>query len=466
MPPATKKKAAQSKRAKNLVKLKKLKRYWKRQVIDFGDYEGPSSKGRVRSIEENYLILMSLKMLLKGYLKGKGLNMIKTINWTMLENEVAKELRVKSSNVWKIRQQFLLDGTIITCGKKATKEEKSNRGAAAESYNNRKLNREQLQSMIDEVNKRHREGKGVTNRLMRCFLKKEYDIIISATALQNYFKILGLSYKPIKCKKRNIGAYRMDMLRDFLVKLSEKYTIWKSYENPDDCPFVFVFTDESYVNKKDGVSMSYFGTEAAEFNRGSSKGDRLIILHAITPQGPLTEYDDNGLPADRIQWNGDTPHPIDPDPNENPRPLLTCETIWRASSQTGDYHSNMNSDMFMKWVKNALIPTFNACCEGKQMILVCDNAPYHHKRDLESFSSMTKEKVVENAILAGCTYIRMPMTEARHNWLIARDNVNNITVTADGLHCDVTFDPAACIVTANQEYPFIPNADELKRGRC
>ena len=54
--------------------------------------------------------------------------------------------------------------------------------------------------------------------------------------------------------------------------------------------------------------------------------------------------------------------------------------MWKAESSSGDYHDNMNSDMFMKWVEQRLVPTFEAQFPGKKMILIADNAPYHHKR--------------------------------------------------------------------------------------
>ena len=72
-------------------------------------------------------------------------------------------------------------------------------------------------------------------------------------------------------------------------------------------------------------------------------GKRLIILHAITPDGPLVERDDTGYPIDDLQWSGDTPHP------KQQQGKLTCETLWVSNSSTGDYHNNMNSEMFMKW---------------------------------------------------------------------------------------------------------------------
>jgi hypothetical protein len=53
---------------------------------------------------------------------------------------------------------------------------------------------------------------------MRCnekILSKEFNINIHETSIASYFKKVGLTCKPVKPKKRNTGAYRMDLLRDF-----------------------------------------------------------------------------------------------------------------------------------------------------------------------------------------------------------------------------------------------------------
>jgi hypothetical protein len=182
-------------------------------------------------------------------------------------------------------------------------------------------------------------------------------------------------------------------------------------------------------------------------------------MHAITPDGPLVEYDEDNKPADRIEWNGDTPHPAN-----HPGELLTCETIWRASSSSGDYHDNMNSEMFLKWVEEALIPTFERLYPEKEMILMCDNAPYHHKRELDSFSSKTKKELVALGLALRCTSIQLPLTKDRHNKLIDMDTIDNVVAAPDGQYCEVTFDPTTFVARASAINPFIPSSDELKRG--
>ena len=39
----------------------------------------------------------------------------------------------------------------------------------------------------------------------------------------------------------------------------------------------------------------------------------------------------------------------------------------------GDYHDNMDGDMFMKWVEERLVPTVRAKYPGKAVYLVMDN---------------------------------------------------------------------------------------------
>jgi hypothetical protein len=184
---------------------------------------------------------------------------------------------------------------------------------------------------------------------MRNYIRNHLGVNLKKSAMSTYFRRLGLQWKPVRTKKRNLGAYRMDLLREFLIELDKYYKQWIA--DKDNCPFVFVFTDESYIHRTHAMSNSYIN-EKSQVNRSSSKGQRLIIMYAITPDGPLCQRID-GIPVDDLQWNGDTPHPI---PCEDGK--RTCENIWKATSSAGDYHDNMNSDMFMRWTEEKLIPTF------------------------------------------------------------------------------------------------------------
>ena len=55
----------------------------------------------------------------------------------------------------------------------------------------------------------------------------------------------------------------------------------------------------------------------------------------------------------------------------------------------------MDGTMFLKWLRNRLIPTFKALHGRKKLILVLDNAPYHHVHPEDSFfaSQHSKEDI-------------------------------------------------------------------------
>jgi transposase len=89
----------------------------------------------------------------------------------------------------------------------------------------------------------------------------------------------------------------------------------------------------------------------------------------MTSKGLLTARGDNDDPI----AGEDTPD----------KEQLTCELIFEASRSDGDYHGSMNGDMYMKWIENRFFPTVRHLYPGKRIILVIDNASYHHARGAE-----------------------------------------------------------------------------------
>ena len=91
--------------------------------------------------------------------------------------------------------------------------------------------------------------------------------------------------------------------------------------------------------------------------------------------------------------------------------------MWVAQSHTGDYHDNMCSDMFMQWLENKLVPTFEQKYPGKKMVLVADNAPYHHKRVIGSLGSLTKGKLVDRMARHSVEWIDLLVTSEKRQEL-------------------------------------------------
>jgi transposase len=54
---------------------------------------------------------------------------------------------------------------------------------------------------------------------------------------------------------------------------------------------------------------------------------------------------------------------------------MGCELVYKAGKATGDYHGQMNSDNFEKWVNEKVIPNL-----ATPSVIVMDNAPYHRKQ--------------------------------------------------------------------------------------
>ena len=52
-----------------------------------------------------------------------------------------------------------------------------------------------------------------------------------------------------------------------------------------------------------------------------------------------------------------------------------------------------NQNFFSEWVDLLLAPTFEARYPGKKMILILDNAPYHHNIELEPLTGLNKSEL-------------------------------------------------------------------------
>ena len=91
----------------------------------------------------------------------------------------------------------------------------------------------------------------------------------------------------------------------------------------------------SYIHQNHAPTESWLKADGdRRVNRSSSKGNRLIILHAITKDGPLGQVDAT------MTWAGHTPHPTEGKYDE------TAEVLWVAQSNSGDYHKNMFESEF------------------------------------------------------------------------------------------------------------------------
>ena len=122
----------------------------------------------------------------------------------------------------------------------------------------------------------------------------------------------------------------------------------------------------------------------------------MCIVHAITKDGPLVVPDPApggpvvaGHEFVRSGRGAKMKRRTFPLPNNE----FTAEYLFEGKSK-GDYHDSMNNQNFSEWVDLQLVPTFEARYPGKKMILILDNAPYHHNIELEPLTGLNKSECV------------------------------------------------------------------------
>ena len=117
---------------------------------------------------------------------------------------------------------------------------------------------------------------------------------------------------------------------------------------------VFVFLDESYVNRNHSLGSTWYhpdDVEGAAVCMSSGKGERLVLLTAITEEFGI-------LNLEFLDHEGGT--------------LL----IFQARKRTGDYHQNMNGVCFNSdWLTKKMLPALAK--HNIEAIFVLDNASYH-----------------------------------------------------------------------------------------
>lgn len=101
-----------------------------------------------------------------------------------------------------------------------------------------------------------------------------------------------------------------------------------------------VYLDESYVNKNHSNDFIwYYGEDGPWVQKPTGKGERLIIMNAITKNG----------------W------------------VPGAKLVFKSTRKTGDYHGQMNWDLFKKWFTEMLLPNI-----PENSLIIMDNASYHN----------------------------------------------------------------------------------------
>jgi transposase len=192
---------------------------------------------------------------------------------------------------------------------------------------------------------------------LRASLRFEQGVDVTQRTMLRWLHELGYVYGP----KRFVGAVkpacRLARMRRFIREYAAALRAQQGGEA------VVVDTDESYVLTRHCGKMLWYSPSSPTTNEvqgDDSGGRRLMIVHAMTRDGMLEQPGAvaTNLLTERV-----------------PTAELIFETLGADSS---DYHTAMDGERFLLWLRNRLLPAFEARYPGKRMVLVLDNATYHH----------------------------------------------------------------------------------------
>ena len=115
------------------------------------------------------------------------------------------------------------------------------------------------------------------------------------------------------------------------------YRQYCNYENK-----TLVYTDETWVNAHHSNEYIWVDNDGkGGWKVPSGKGQRLIVVHAGSAEGWI----DGGA------------------------------LVFRSKTNSGDYHEEMNSEHYMEWFTEQLLPNI-----PQQSVIILDNATYHNKQ--------------------------------------------------------------------------------------
>ena len=197
-------------------------------------------------------------------------------------------------------------------------------------------------------------------------LLEDHGRTVPKTTLHSWLGRMELEYTEKKLSGLT-EEYANSSIRRFLLRYSE---LLQQEKNGD---VVLVYMDESYIHQ--GYCST--GTWAPKRKnkvvkgrtRGTNKGKRLIIISAVTKDGVLEKLKANQVPSFHL---GDVCASAS---------VVTEKLSVAGSAETADYHDTMSGDKFLQWIRNRLIPAFEAVYgKRKKMVLIMDNAAYHKAR--------------------------------------------------------------------------------------
>jgi hypothetical protein len=258
-------------------------------------------------------------------------------------------------------------------------------GATSHVHHSHHVTVDVVFTIMEFIREANRTGGCCTSTEVQSCILQEHQLHIPARTLRSVMSSMGYRYGRGNVIGKMNDAWYVARIRTFLIQYS------KAVVEQLQGRCVIVYTDESYVNTNHARKFTWYHPDTPEKNdvvRPSGKGKRLVLLHAFTQDGWLTL--DPSLHNDRADER-----------------VRSCELVYEAEKGDGDYHDNMNGSIYMQWLTERLLPVVAERYPGLKMVLVLDNASYHHHRgaDWVNVHRMNKAQMAAKLIELGVSSV-------------------------------------------------------------
>jgi transposase len=189
-------------------------------------------------------------------------------------------------------------------------------------------------------------------------LSEKHDLAVARETLRLNLLRWGIVYG-------SVSRHTALREKDYVVNARRDYLIQKKKLNESGKTFVYL--DETYINKNhSGSDFSWYCEDWEDdplldksygpyINKPSGKGERLIIINAVTKNG----------------W------------------VKNAKLVFQAKSNTGDYHGSMDEDNFTRWFTEQLLPNI-----PDESVIIMDNASYHNMYLDDGVPSLNSKKLL------------------------------------------------------------------------
>ncbi|XP_050515124.1 uncharacterized protein LOC126890308 [Diabrotica virgifera virgifera] len=179
-------------------------------------------------------------------------------------------------------------------------------------------------------------------------LKERKTFEISRTSLWRVLRQISFKFKKednrkALCERASVVHKRIEFFRNYK-KFKKEFSS-------------FVYLDETWIFSKGGIKRIWQDESTKSIKHTDTEGKRYIIVHAGGKHGFIEGAD----------------------------------LVFSSKSKSADYHDNMNTEIFLKWLKEKLLPSLH-----EPSVIVLDNASYHSEiLNKQPTNSWTVDKIKE-----------------------------------------------------------------------